>query len=165
MGLFRRVRTHDAAVAPSSLPLPDEGVNPQVLRRSMEDVIAFINSNAGRLSGVAVVNAQRITDTLRETIDTSEVRPLDVYAYLAVQGVLNDYLPTTLKSYLAVDSALLDKPRGSGRTPRQSLLEQLDALQTSAAATLAAARNQDADMLMTQGSFLGTKFSGSDLDL
>jgi len=131
----------------------------------MEEVIAFINSNAGRLPGLAVVKARQITDTLRETIDTSEVRPLDVYAVLTVKGTLNDYLPTTLRSYLAVDAGLLDTPRGSGRTPSQSLLEQLDALQRSASATLVAARQQDADALMTQGSFLRTKFSGSDLDL
>ena len=42
---------------------------------------------------------------------------------------------------------------------------QLDALQSSASATLVATRNQDVDALMTQGSFLSTKFSGSDLDL
>ena len=169
MGFFRRGRADDVppapAPAPPALPIPDEGDSTQALRRSLEDVIAFINSSSGRLPGVAVVNARRLTDTLRETIDTSEVRPLDVYAVLAVKGTLNDYLPTTLRSYLAVDTALLDTPRGSGRTPSQSLLEQLDALQTSASATLVAARNQDADALMTQGSFLRTKFSGSDLDL
>jgi hypothetical protein len=128
-------------------------------------VIAYINRNAGRLPGVAVVTAKGVTDTLRETIDTNEVQPLDVYAVLAVKATLNDYLPTTLRSYLAVDPAGLNTPRASGRTPSQSLLEQLDALQTSASATLVAARKQDADALMTQGSFLRTKFSGSDLDL
>lgn len=165
MGFFRRARAEEEPSAPSPLPVPDEGDGPQALRRSMEDVIAFINRNSGRLPGVAVVNARWLIDTLRETIDTSEVRPLDVYAVLAVKGTLNDYLPTTLTSYLAVDTALLDTPRASGRTPSQSLLEQLDALQTSASATLVAARDQDADALMTQGAFLRTKFTGSDLDL
>ena len=165
MEWFRRGRAHNGAPAPSSLPVPDEGDSPQVLRRSLEDVIAFINRNAGRLPSVAVVNARRVTDTLCETIDTSEVRPLDVYAVLAVKGTLNDYLPQTLKSYLAVDTALLEISRESGRTPSQSLMEQLDALQRSASATLVATRIQDADALMTQGSFLRTKFSGSDLDL
>jgi hypothetical protein len=170
MRLFNRGRGAGDARAPSSppfadLPLRDECDSPQVLRDGMDDAIAFINRSAGRLPGVAVVNARRITDALRETIDTSEVSPLDVYAVVAVKSTLNDYLPTTLKSYLAVDTALIDTPRGSGRTPRQSLLEQLDALQKSASATLVATRNQDADALMTQGSFLRTKFSGSDLDL
>ncbi|MEP7193199.1 MAG: hypothetical protein ABI903_10070 [Actinomycetota bacterium] len=170
MGLFSRVREAVDARAPSprpvpDVPIPEEGDSPQSLRRTMDDVIEFINRSAGRLPGVAVVHARRITDALRETIDTSQVRPLDVYAVLAVKSTLNDYLPTTLRSYLAVDTALINTPRGSGRTPSQSLLEQLDDLQRSASATLVAARDQDADALMTQGSFLRTKFSGSDLDL
>lgn len=165
MGLFRRSRANDNA--PTSAPEPgsDESDSPNSLRRSMEDVIVLIQHSSGRLPGVAVVEARRIIDTLRETIDTSEVRPLDVYAVLAVQGTLNDYLPTTLRRYLAVDTNLLDTPLRSGRTPSQSLLEQLDALQMSASATLVAARNQDVDALIAQGSFLRTKLSGSDLDL
>jgi len=162
---FRRGHADHEPPAPPPPSIPDEGDGPQALLGSLEDVIAFINRNAGRLPGVAVVNARQLIDTLRETIDTSEVRPLDVYATLAVKASASDYLPTTLRSYLAVDNALLNTPRGSGRTPSQSLLEQLDALQLSASATLVAARNQDADALVTQGSFLRTKFTGSDLDL
>lgn len=165
MGLLRRGRSHAAAPAVYPPSVPDVGDSPEVLRHALDVLIAFINRNAGRLPGVAVVSARRVTDTLRETIDTSEVRPLDVYAVLAVKGTLNDYLPNTLRIYLAVDTTLLDTPRGSGRTPSQSLMEQLQALQTSTSATLVAVRDQDADALMTQGSFLRTKFSGSDLDL
>jgi len=88
-----------------------------------------------------------------------------VYTLLPIKGILLDYLPTTLRTYLAVDVSLLEIPRGSGRTPVEALLAQLESLQQSAWATLVAARNQDADALMTQGNFLRTKFSGSDLDL
>jgi len=168
MGLFRRGRAYFDAPVPAPAAVPEGDDDPQALRRSMEDLISFINRHAGRLPAAAVVRARQVTDTLRETIETSEVRPLDVYAALAVRSTLEDYLPTTLRSYLAVDAALLDTPRGSGSaasTPTESLLEQLEALQTSAFATLVAARNQDADALITQGSFLRTKFSGSDLDL
>ena len=45
------------------------------------------------------------------------------------------------------------------------LLEQLDALETSALAVRDAAAHSDVDALMTQGSFLRTKFARSDLDL
>ena len=165
MGLFRRGRAHVDPRAVHPLSVPDVGDSPEVLRRALEELIAFINRNAGRLPGVAVVSARRVTDTLRETIDTSKVRPLDVYAVMAVKGTLNDYLPQTLRIYLAVDTTLLEAPRESGLTPSQSLLEQLHALQTSTSATLVAVRDQDADALMTQGCFLRTKFSGSDLDL
>lgn len=125
----------------------------------------LVNSSAGRLPLAAVVAARRVTDLLAEVVDTSDVRPLDVYAVLSVRSAATDYLPTTVKSYLAVDEGLVDVPRASGRTPSQSLMEQLDALETSALAVLKATQQQDIDALMTQGSFLRTKFSQSDLEL
>ena len=36
-----------------------------------------------------------------EVVDTSEIRPLDIYAVISVRGVLTDYLPTTLRTFLA----------------------------------------------------------------
>jgi hypothetical protein len=125
----------------------------------------MINASAGRLPLRAVVAARRITDVLAEIVDTSEVRPLDVYATISVRAAVSDYLPTTLRTYQAVDQDLVDVQRPSGFTPAQSLMEQLDALEGSAVAVLQAAQAQDVDALMTQGSFLRTKFTGSDLDL
>lgn len=139
--------------------------SPQALRDAMTELDRFVNRSAGRLPVAAVVGARQITDLLRDVVDTSDVRPLDVYAVVSIKGVVRDYLPTTLRTYLAVDPSLLDTPRASGRTPTESLLEQIDALRTSAVATLEAANNEDADALMTQGSFLRTKFTRSDLDL
>jgi hypothetical protein len=139
--------------------------SPRALRAAMTELDRFVNAAAGRLPAAAVVGARQITDVLRDVVDTADVRPLDVYAVVSIKGIVSDYLPTTLRTYLAVDEALLDTPRASGRTPRQSLLEQIDALRSSAAATLEAANNADADELMTQGSFLRTKFTRSDLDL
>lgn len=152
-------------------PAPDEhgpdtaGDTPEALRDALAGVIRLVNRNAGQLPGVAVVRARRLTDTLLEIIDTSAVRPLDVYAVITVRSTLGDYLPTTVQGYLAVPEEMRDIVRGTGLSPTTSLLEQLDALQTSALSVLAAAQNQDADALMTQGAFLRTKFSGSDLDL
>lgn len=139
--------------------------SPAALRRAMDEVDRFVNRSSGRLPASAVVGARQITDLLRDVVDTTEVRPLDVYAVVSVKGIVTDYLPTTLRTYLAIDPSLHDTPRASGHTPAQSLLEQIDALRTSAAATLEATHAQDADALMTQGSFLRTKFSRSDLDL
>lgn len=139
--------------------------SPAALRRGMDDLDRFVNRSSGRLPAAAVVGARQITDLLRDVVDTTEVRPLDVYAVVSVKGIVSDYLPTTLRTYLAVDPSLHDTPRASGYTPAQSLLEQIDAMRTSAAATLEATNAQDADALMTQGSFLRTKFSRSDLDL
>ena len=125
----------------------------------------FVNQNSGHLPGRAVVAARRLTDTLREIIDTSQVRTLDVYAVVSVKATLTDYLPTTLRSYLALDPDVRGVAAKSGRTPAELLMEQLDSLQLAADAVLVAAREQDVDALLSQGNFLRTKFSGSDLDL
>lgn len=146
-------------------PVADPGDSPEALREAIASVVALVNASAGRVPLTGVVAARRITDVLSEVVDTSEVRPLDVYAVLSVRATATDYLPTTLRGFLAVDEELVDVPRGSGRTPVESLHEQLDALEDSAIAVLDAARQQDVDALMTQGNFLRTKFTGSDLDL
>jgi hypothetical protein len=138
---------------------------PDALREAIAAVVRLVNSSAGRLPLTAVVTARRITDVLSEVVDTSEVRPLDVYAVISVRASATDYLPTTLRRFLALDEELVDGPGGAGRTPAESLREQLDALEESALAVLDATRQQDVDALMTQGNFLRTKFSGSDLDL
>ena len=150
------------------VPAPQEedpGDRPEALRAAIADVNRLVNASAGRLPLRAVVAARRITDVLAEVVDTSEVRPLDIYAVISVRATATDYLPTTVRSYLAVDESLAGVPRASGRTPTQSLMEQLVALEDSAIAVLEAVQLQDVDALMTQGNFLRTKFSRSDLEL
>lgn len=146
-------------------PVGDPEDSPRALTSAIAQLNRVINQGAGRLPLTAVVGARRITDTLQQVVDTSTTRPLDVYALLSIRGIVSDYLPTTLRTYLSVDVALLDTVRAAGLTPVESLLAQLDALQTSASATLVSVRQQDADALMTQGGFVQTKFSRSDLDL
>jgi len=169
MTWFRKLLPPPAAPAPASEPPaagpPLDGDDPATLRSNVAQLNRYINQNSGRLPGESVVTARRVTDVLREVIDTSEIRPLDIYAVISVQGILRDYLPTTLRSFLALDAAQLTAPRPSGRTPVQSLQEQLEALLDAATSVLTAAQAQDADALLSQGSFLRTKFSGSDLDL
>jgi hypothetical protein len=88
-----------------------------------------------------------------------------VYTVISVKGIVHDYLPTTLRSYLALDVDAVDVARPDGRTPKESLLEQLTSLWSGAADVRAAAQSRDADALVSQGTFLRTKFTGSDLDL
>lgn len=160
-----------APVAPAPEPEPPlaepglDGDDPTTLRIELARLNRFINQNSGKLPGESVVTARRVTDVLREIVDTSEIRPLDIYAVISVQGILRDYLPTTLRGFLALDDTQLTLARPSGRTPIQSLQEQLEALLDAATSVLTAAQAQDADALLSQGSFLRTKFSGSDLDL
>jgi len=146
-------------------PQEDPKDKPEALLASMFELAHTVNSNAGKLPAEGVVVARRVLDVVREVIETSSDRELDIRAIVAVRGMLEDYLPTTLRAYLAIDPSVVDQPRPSGRTPSQSFIEQLDVLWASAMDLLDAARAHDADALLSQGSFLRTKFSGSDLDL
>ena len=155
-------RGHEAAPAPVA---PDEGDSPESLRGRIAQAVTFINRSSGQLPGAAVVAARRLTDVLSEVVDTSAVRPLDVYVVINVRKTLEDYLPTSLRSYLALTEQARTTPGPSGTTPSHGLVEQIDALLTSASSALAATRSQDMDAMLAQGAFLRTKFSGSDLDL
>jgi len=158
---FRRGRDEPA---PPPAPAEDED-SPDKLRRRTWELVQFINRSAGRLPVEAVVLARQVTDRVREVIETSNDRPLDVYAVVQINGIVDDYLPTTLHAYLNLDPVVTDRPGPSGRTPRAALREQLEALRTAAEELLHAARAHDVDLLFSQGNFLRTKFTGSDLDL
>jgi hypothetical protein len=154
-------RPHETGPSPE----PEPADSPASLMHSLDELISFVNQNAGRLPVESVVAARRVTDAVRDVIDTADNGTLDVYAAISVKGIVNDYLPTTLRTYLALDADTVEQPRPSGRTPNESLLEQLNSLFSGAADVRAAARSRDADALLSQGSFLHTKFTGSDLDL
>jgi hypothetical protein len=149
---------------PPAQPPADED-SPDALRRRLWEIVQFINRSAGKLPVEAVVLARQVTDTIREVIETSADEKLDVYAVVQINGIVGDYLPTTLRAYLNLDPGVTEQPGPSGRTPRAALREQLESLVGAAEDMLQAARAHDVDALFTQGSFLRTKFTRSDLDL
>jgi hypothetical protein len=163
MTWFRRVLGEDDASTPP--PAAEEDDSPDALRRRLWGLVRFVNGNAGKLPIDAVVTARAITDTIGAVIDTSADHDLDIYAVVQINGVVDDYLPTTLRTYLNLDPSLAEQVGPSGRTPRAALIEQLDALQDAADDLLQAAQARDVDALVSQGNFLRTKFTGSDLDL
>jgi hypothetical protein len=160
MAFLRRDRPHQPP-----LQDPTTSETPAALRARLDSLIALIHAQSGRLPVESVVAALTVTDTLSEVIDVALEDRLDIHALVALQGILDDYLPTTLRSYLALDPGVTEVARPSGETPRASLLEQVEALWLASTDLLTASRARDADALLTQGSFLRTKFSGSDLDL
>lgn len=162
MTWFRRL--HDDAPPAPAEPASDPD-SPDALRLRLWELVQLINRSAGRLPVEAVVVARRTADTLREVIDTSADRALDVYAVVSINGIVGDYLPTTLRGYLALDPTVAERPGPSGRTPRDALLEQVDSLAGAARELLQATQAHDVDALFSQGNFLRTKFTRSDLDL
>jgi hypothetical protein len=125
----------------------------------------FVNASAGQLPVEAVVIGRRITDQLTDILANSAGRPLDPYAMRSVEATIDDYLPTTLKVFLALDSDVRETVMTSGRTPAESLLDQLRSLESATHSLLDATKKQEVDALAGQESFLRTKFTQSDLDL
>jgi hypothetical protein len=154
-------RPSDPIVHP---PAPEED-SPAALAALRFRANRFVNASAGQLPGATVVAARRITDVIDTVLFTTRDRDLDIHARVSINGILRDYLPTTLKTYLALDPAVRDRPRPNGITPTAALDEQLDFLLSSASEVLAAVQNDDANALVAQGNFLRTKFGQSELDL
>ncbi len=143
----------------------DDDDRPAALKAKIDNLVLHLNRRAGQLPAAAMVHVRQLTDTLEAIVATSATRDLDIYAVITVRSTLDDYLPTTIRTYLAVPAEQRDVPRANGTSPTASLHDQIDALLTAALNVLEAAQRQDVDALMTQGAFLTTKFSGSDLDL
>ena len=136
-------------------PDDDPDDEPDALRGRLAEAHRSVNRAAGRLPGAAVVNARWLLDTLREIVDAAE--SLDIGSVVFLRGVLDDFLPTTLRTYLALGTP---QPEQTG-----ALLDQIDTLQRSAAKERRDAMTRKAHEFAIQASFLTTKFSGSDLDL
>lgn len=154
-------RPNDPIVRP---PTPEED-SPQALAAARFQANRFINASAGQLPVEAVVAARRVTDVVDTVLFTTRDRDLDIHARVSINGILRDYLPTTLKTYLALDPSVRHHPRPNGISPTAALNEQLDFLLSSASEVLAAVQHDDANALVAQGNFLRSKFGQSELDL
>ena len=153
------------AVVESAAPEPDPD-SPDALAATLVDLVRLINRNAGRLPVAAVVAGRHVTDVVEEILDclADDVTP-DVHAVITVRGIVHDYLPTTLNRFLALDPAIVHERSRTGQTPAEQVTDQLDDLWVAATDVLVATRARDASDLITQGNFLRTKFTRSDLDL
>lgn len=148
---------------PTERPDPD---SPQVLASDLAELVRMINRNSGRLPAAAVVAARGVTDVVGEILEclADDAVP-DIQSVLAVRGIVRDYLPTTLRGFLALELAPTEMSSPAAHHPTAQLDEQLSNLWAGATEVLTATRARDADNLVTQGNFLRTKFTRSDLDL
>ncbi len=151
MSWFQRVR--DPAVTPRD---PDPDAEKETLLNDLLLLRGYLNRHADRLPAESVVTAHQIGDVLRNVLDAAGNQALDAHTAVRLRGFLADYVPTTVRSFLAVS------------TDRESagiLQEQLESLLDEADGLAASVRSYDTDALRIQGTFLRTKFSRSDLDL
>ena len=150
--------------APSTQPteVPD---SPTALAAELFRVNRFINASAGQLPDRGVVAARRITDTVGTVLHSHPgSRPGHPRQGVAERDPAR--LPADHPADLPGAGPGHPRPAAGRRPdPTAALGEQLEFLLGSATEVLTAVRNDDANALVAQGSFLRTKFARSELDL
>ena len=105
---------------------------------------------------------QRIVDLLPQATDLPGGSQ-DLYM---VQRTASDYLPTTVRMYLALPPAYATtQVVQDGKTPLQVLSDQLELLDGQMAEIGDAVNRRDSDRLLAQGRFLEERFGGGSGEL
>jgi hypothetical protein len=158
-------RGGNAPAQPAGPAGPDD--SPAALARELDALIARINAASGRLPTAATVQARRLTDLVQEMLSHQEKSAApNVNETILITSTVRDYVPTSLDAYLALPAAFLATHRtATGATPDDELLLQLQLLESGIRDTVEAIWAGNAQKLESQGRFLQTKFSRSDLDL
>ncbi|GII99921.1 hypothetical protein CLV28_2999 [Sediminihabitans luteus] len=152
--LFDPESSRPAAAVADTVQEPD---SPAAMSRHLRVLVGEINRSAGSLPPEGVVLARQITDLTGEVLRQSEVHAMNIHARVSLNAVIRDYLPTTLRTFVAATRA------DTSDAPARQLTEQLVALRDSVRETVAALRDDDVRALEAQGMFLSTKFGGLDL--
>lgn len=165
--LFNRSRDDDQPAQPAAPPVPALSQKPFAERmlREIEKTRWSARRKGGQLPVAALPQLGRIEDLLLPLLDHLTRNPPSVDEEIAVQGLVTDYLPTTLNAYTGLNRHFAETPGADGRTPGDHLMEQLATLERAAHDLSHAIYTHDAQELQTQGRFLSTKFSQSDLAL
>lgn len=125
------------------------------LRALHSNLVNEINQSGDSLPTVGIALARRVTDGLAAILASATAKTLDIYALMNVENIMKDYLPSTLRTYVAAAK--------TGAPATEKLVEQLHLLLTTVEETLIALRQNDAQALEVQHRFIQTKFTGSDL--
>ena len=141
----------------------------QALRDSLKGTIRTVNAAAGRLPPSVVPEVHRVEDVLHELLNHAQRSAGNALGALEMQSLeaaVTDYLPTSIETFLALPVEFVAEHRNNkGQSPGQELSEQLMFLEHGVRELAQAVYSGDANQLSTQGRFLKTKFSRSDLDL
>ncbi|RYG76442.1 hypothetical protein EU513_12070 [Yimella sp. RIT 621] len=144
-------------------PRPEGDDVPSLLRHN-QSLVLEINQSAAHLPGLGVVLARSVTDTVRTVLTSPEANMLDISVRVAIFGVLTDYLPSTIRTYVGASRAAAPGSPEMAAADDQ-LVEQLTALRRSVGELAEASRMRDVQALQVHGRFLESKFGQSDLDL
>lgn len=150
---------------PLPQPLIDTKPFAERMQRKLDETRWDARKHGDVLPVAALPQLGRIEDVLVPLLDHLSRNPPSVDEEIAVQGLVTDYLPTTVRAYTGLNRQFAQQPRDDGRTPGDDLMEQLATLELAAHDLSRAVYAHDAEELQTQGRFLRAKFEQSDLQL
>jgi len=168
MSRWRRLLAPDNPGEPvSAASTPDELA---AIRQQLDTVIRRVRSSSGRMPPAAVVRARDVGDEVAQLVRELERRrkigaSIDALVVVTLESTVNDYLPTTVESFLAVTD-----PGGLAddvvrRRAEDQLCSQLELLAHGVQELADSVRSGTADPLDVQGRFLEAKFGTDDLRL
>lgn len=163
-GLFGRP---DPGPPPQPAPDPPRGpAGPDRLAAELDAIVDRVNRAGGRMPEGAVVAVREIADLLRPLLGYLQVNPASETEMIQVRAIVQDYLPTSVDTFLALPAGFTATHRNrQGRTPGEELLDQLVLLIDATAECATAVYAGDAQALTNQGRFLRDRFQRSELDL
>ncbi len=145
---------------------PAQAETPAELLDKLTELVSEVNVAGARMPEGGVPAVRDVEDELRPLLVYLGKHPATEAEMVGVRAMVNDYLPTTVHTFLALPAAFAESHRNRlGRTPAEELVEQLYLLADGAREYATAIYAGDAQKLSNQGRFLQNKFSRSELDL
>jgi hypothetical protein len=117
-----------------------------------------VRMTSGRLPSGVQAQVAEIRREILELLPSTGTFPLGSEDLYVIQRTATDYLPTTLKAYLALPQEANTQVLQDGKTPLQMLGEQLQMLDDRLDEITTAVHQQDSAALVANGRFLEERF-------
>ena len=147
-------------VGPSRrLPKAAAGLDVPAIGRALDGAVRM---TSGRLPPDIQVKVAEIRGEILELLPRTAAFAFGSEDLYVIQRTATDYLPSTLRAYLALPEASASTPVPQvGRTPLQLLREQLQLLDDRLDEITEAVHQQDSDRLVANGRFLEERFGAT----
>ena len=145
--------------APTPAPKPAMSGLPGDLSVSLDWVASTAKRNKHRLPAEAYIAILETSQELDALIDAEQKDPSqDAEFEYELEAMVNRYLPSVLRGYLAIPPSLIEQVQPNGKTPNAELVEQLDLLAGQASALYSSRYSHTTAELSTTGNFLRERF-------
>lgn len=168
MSRWRRLFTPGDPVEPPSAASPPDEL--AAIRQQLDTVIHRVRSSSGRIPPAAVMRARDIGDEVAQLVRELDRRrrsgsSIDALVVATLESTVNDYLPTSVDSFLAVTDQGGIGGDAARRGAEDQLYSQLELLSSGMQELVDSVRSGTANPLDVQGRFLEAKFGKNDLRL